>query len=104
MCLSVFGFGGEVTTPTKLDRRIDQISLGYDFALMVASNCVYSIGANEFGQLGVGDYNKRDDWTKVNGLEGETIKMIQSGCQCAALTKGQDNTLEHDRPTGRTAK
>jgi alpha-tubulin suppressor-like RCC1 family protein len=80
-----FGFGEKVTTPTKLDRRVEQISLGYDQALMIASNCVYSIGANSFGQLGVGDFNDRAKWTKIDGLEGETIQMVQCGFYCSAI-------------------
>jgi alpha-tubulin suppressor-like RCC1 family protein len=85
-CSAAFGFGEKVTTPTKLDQRVEQISLGKGgAALMIASNCVYSIGDNSCGQLGVGDFNKRAEWTKIEGLEDETIQMVQCGDHCSAI-------------------
>ena len=80
-----FGLGGEVRKPTKLDQCVEVIKVGRDHAMMMEKNCVFSIGGNSSGELGVGDFGNRADWTKVVGLDGETITAIQCGNQCSAI-------------------
>ena len=81
-----FGLGGRVKTPTNLNRRICQINVGWDHALMLdEANEVYAIGNNECGQLGLDDFTPRSTWTKVPGLDGKRVIKIQCGSECSAL-------------------
>jgi len=84
---NAFGLGAQ-ETPIKLEnQRIQQISVGYDHALMInEANQVYSIGKNDFGQLGTGDLKNRLNWSKVHGFDkNETIKTVQCGDKCSAI-------------------
>ena len=82
---SAFGLGGKVTVPTKLDRRIESINVGRNHAMMMEANSVFSIGGNSCGELGVNDKARRNNWTKVEGLDDETIIAIECGAFCSAI-------------------
>jgi len=84
---NAFGLGAQ-ETPIKLEnQRIQLISVGYDHAVMInEANQVYSIGKNDFGQLGTGDLKNRSNWSKVHGFDkNEIIKSIQCGDKCSAI-------------------
>lgn len=79
------GLGREVTTPTRLDRPIKSISIGFSHALMIDYvDDVYAIGVNIHGELGLGDKKDRTSWTKVYNLTGRVIK-VQCGIWRSAI-------------------
>lgn len=79
------------------DFRIKQIETNGSHALAIdANNDVYSIGLNNDGQLGVGDYLYRSTWTKVVQMPGavrtpDEVTKVQVGYRSSAiLTKRGD--------------
>lgn len=84
----------ESMSPHLIQRksRVLQVEYGRDHILILQEDGVYAISdktsrANTFGELGVGDCKKRNDFTKVEKLNGKDVVKIDCGIQCsAALT------------------
>lgn len=120
--LVVFGGGGEgrlglgddanVLTPTtvpmaaipgieKVGGMVAAVSAGrYHSLVLDAGGGVWAAGSNQHGQLGVGDKEKRANWTRVPGLGEEDIAvsiaagrahsacvMLPSGSRASGLAK-----------------
>lgn len=58
--------------------QVKQISCGNNFVMIICNDdSIWSKGNNEYGQLGLGDYSKRDDFTRME--TEEKIISIASG-------------------------
>merc|ERR1719238_1753106 len=60
--------------------RVKQIETGVRFALAKKENGdLVGIGANEHGELGLGDTTRRSEWTKLSAFDGMDILTVQCG-------------------------
>lgn len=85
----VFQWGADIdggpkypTKPTLVGFAVDiqKIQAGHDFSVALdVEGRVHTWGQNEHGQLGLGDNEKRDKPTKVEGLEARRVKDIAAG-------------------------
>ncbi|MDR2153294.1 MAG: hypothetical protein LBO72_10795 [Helicobacteraceae bacterium] len=61
-------------------KKIVAISAGGDYSLALShEGKLYATGSNEFGQLGLGDYDRRVAFTLAKSLEGKKIVAIAAG-------------------------
>lgn len=66
-----------LTTPAK----IDSICCGNDFTLLLLDKgVVLAIGSNEFGQLGVGDSEKREEMVEVELFRATRQRVVEVVC------------------------
>lgn len=91
------GLGKEnpvINTPTKID-TFGAVKNVYtaQFATFIVTtdNALYASGANNYGQLGVGDWNDRFAFEKVNGYTGNINKMY-SDVYCSYMLT-DDNSI-----------
>jgi len=70
--------------------RFNSVSLGDNHGAAISMNGeLYTWGNNEFGQLGVGDFNNRATPTKVPGLKN-VVAVSLGGYSSAAITENGD--------------
>ncbi|XP_076674441.1 uncharacterized protein LOC143372273 [Andrena cerasifolii] len=80
-------FGSYIMTPRKVQstfdgKRIVCISCGGSYSMAVtADGEVYGWGDNEFGQLGIGNYNYQEQPCKVTELTGIVIEKVMCGSE-----------------------
>lgn len=83
-----------INTPQKVE-NIGAVKNVYtaQFAtfIVTADNSLYTSGANNYGQLGVGDWDDRYAFDKVNGYTGNINKMYSNQYCTYMLT--DDNSL-----------
>ncbi|CAD8194421.1 unnamed protein product [Paramecium pentaurelia] len=61
-------------------KTIVQIAAGWNHSIVLTSHSdVYTCGHNQAGQLGVGDYESRTQYTRINFLEKRRIKQLFAG-------------------------
>lgn len=91
------GFGAEnpiINTPKKVE-NLGTVKNVYtaQFATFIVTtdNSLYASGSNTFGQLGVGDWNDRYAFEKVNGYTGNINKMF-SDLNCTYMLT-DDNSI-----------
>src|SRR5690349_17347399 len=80
------GLGNKIdqTTPqliTSLENiRIKKISCGRDHSLLLSEDgLIYSFGFNQFGQLGLGNFDNQSTPQLIRSLENIRIKNISCG-------------------------
>ena len=72
--------------------NVQQISCGNDFVIVICTDTsMWAKGKNDHGELGLGDTNRRDEFTQITKLDDQIFTNVSCGKDhCVFLTKTQN--------------
>ena len=79
-------------SPLTVDRGVKTVALGSEHGIFLAfDGSVYSWGSNNCGQLGLGDFVNRNEFSPIVYLKKKKIVEVDCGCRHSAALTSEGN-------------